>query len=742
MLTSLNTLQRNINISVMYLYILTPMIMVYALCVSREQTTTSDYYDGLNYYDNDNYTDGDYFYDDDFFPDDNYYYDNILAQYSFLDEICTTQYSCKSAYQYCRCDAICNVFQDCCHDANISDANTTNLKLEEIFPYAECLYFPEVHADWFIFVVNSCPIDAKNSLKDLCENIDIGNVISSTPVFGNTSLFLYRNLYCAVCHNEQYTFLYPKLSCSWESEYRGNYTIKELLQLNACNIEYTIAEDFNMFHTSPVRECYPAITECSNASADDIHKRECKTRRNEYVFTKNNIYTNKHCYLCSYEIGSDVTCINLIYNLSLEEGKTVHAYSYRILFDLESGRARSEKILGHFHKENYEFSIGSKCLNTQILDPFTDTCRDIACTSEAYQRKFRCENATTKTFRNGTCTSIEFDDGEYERLNDTSIFVYNSNKTYYDVLFDGSIAHVCIKVRTSDQFVYRNDPIEGWLSFVSGIVSIACLCFTTIVYMLPKLQNQPGRLLICLSISLCLAQLLFFVARKAENDYVLCKTLGILVHFFFLASFLWMNAMSFNVFKTFSASFSNVKNNRKHFVFYSLYVWLSSLIIISVGILLDEMTSWSYRPKYGVSTCWISNSNGLMVFLLIPLAVVVLLNSVFFALSVRSICVTKLKSSELLQTKRNCEIFIYIKLSTVMGLTWVCGYIATWVQNQVFWYLFVIFNGLQGLFIFCSFVLNRRVYLVVRECFKLRTPIGKKHMKSSDNQAKPDISVP
>ena len=726
----------------MHLYILTSVIMVSVLCVSREQTTPSDTYDGLYYYDIDNYTDGDYVYDYDYYSDDYYYHDNSPAQYSFqYDKFCTSHHSCKSAYQYCMCDASCNVFQDCCHDANVSYANTTNLKLEEIVPYAECLYFPEAHTDWFIFVVNSCPIDAKSSLKDLCENIDIGNVISSTPVYGNTSHLLYRNLYCAVCHNDQYTFLNPQLSCSWNDEYEGNYTIRELLQLDACNIEYTFADDFNMFHKNPVRECYPAIAECLNRSADDTHNKACKTRRNEYVFTTNNIYTNKHCYFCSYEIGSDVTCNNFIYNLSLEDEKTVHPYSYRMLFDLESGRVQSEKKIGHFQQESNEFSIGSKCLNTQILDPFTDTCRDITCTSESYQRKFRCINATTKTFRNDTCTLIEFDEGEYERLNGTSIFVYNSNQTYYDVLFDGSVAHVCVKVHAFDRFLYTNDPIESWLSFVCGIVSIACLCITIIVYMLPKLQNQPGRLMLCLSISLCLAQILFFVARKAEIDNVLCKTLGILVHFFFLASILWMNVMSYDVFKTFSASFSNVKNNRKHFAFYSLYVWLSSIIMISVCILLDEMTSWSYRPQYGVSTCWISNSKGLIVFLLSPLAVVIVLNSVFFALSVRSICVTKRKSSELLQTKSNCEILIYIKLSTVMGLTWVFGYVATLVQNQVFWYLFVIFNGLQGLFIFCSFVLNRRVYLVVRECLRLRTPIGKQHMKSSDNQTTPDITV-
>ena len=254
----------------------------------------------------------------------------------------------------------------------------------------------------------------------LCENVDSGNVISSMPVIGNTSHLLYRNLYCAVCHNEHYTSLNPQLSCSWKSEYEGNYTIKELLKLDACKIEYTIAEDFNMIYTNPVRICYPAISECSNPAANDIIKKECETRRNEYVFTTNNIYMNKHCYFCSDEMGIDVSCNHLVYNFTIRDGKHVHTYSLRMLFDLESGRVRSEKRR-RFHRENNEFLIGTECLDTQILDPFTDTCRDITCTPGARLRNLKCTHGKTNIVGNSTCTSIEFDKSEYERLNDTSI---------------------------------------------------------------------------------------------------------------------------------------------------------------------------------------------------------------------------------------------------------------------------------------------------------------------------------
>ena len=319
-------------------------------------------------------------------------------------------------------------------------------------------------------------------------------------------------------------------------------------------------------------------------------------------------------------------------------------------------------------------------------------------------------------------------------MNEKSIFIHASNKTYHDVTFVNGLAYVCINIQESVQPLQRTDPIEGWLSFVCGIISIACLLFTIVVYMIPKLQNQPGKILLCLSISLCLAQLIFLLAPNADTNNLLCKILGILDHFLFLASFLWMNVMSFDVLKTFSSSFYNVENNRKHFVYYSIYAWFTSLIVISMAVVVDEMTLWSYRPRYGEGICWITNNNGLIIFFLIPAAILILLNSIFFSLSVRSICVTKRRSSKTLKTRTNCEVFIYIKLSTVMGLTWVFGYVAKLLQNNVFWYLFIIFNSSQGLFIFCSFVLNKNIYRAVCQSLPFQIRKTKQTMKTSSSQ--------
>ena len=744
------------------------VVVVSILCVSKEQTTVDYnqndflYYDNYHYDytytydDNYSYTHGDdylFTYDDDSSNKyDNFYsytYDNDVSKtYDFTNlssADCVNQHSCKSMLfiKYCNCDVNCDVFKDCCHDAKVNNDYTTfSTKLREVSPFIRCDYIPEVYNRWFIFVVSSCPSDADDAIEYLCKNVDPSNIISRTPAVGNVTNLLYRNLYCAVCNREAYTLLYPHLTCSWETPYKGNYSTEDLVKMDECVVEY-FANDVRSFDTKTLRFCYHTISECTNLSAIDSHKNECESGRNEYVFTTNNTYRNKGCYYCSDEVGGKASCdLYDVYNNTFAKNfRSVSKYSYRMLFDLENRRLKTEKRFGLLFGEHEEFLIGSDCSKNQMIDPFANICRDVFCSSGYYSSGFKCLAGNKSMFQNGYCTEIQFNEYEYHIINNTSIIVFASNKTYDDVNFVDGIAHVCIPVRILTPFLHRFDSIEGWLSFICGIVSVVCLLITSIVYMLPKLQNQPGRLLLSVSISLCLAQVLFLAAPRAEIDVVLCKTIGILDHFFFLASFMWMNVMSFDVFKTFSSSFNSVENNRKHFALYSLYSWGSSLCITLVSTLVDEITSWSYRPGYGVGACWITNNKGLLVFFVIPCALLIILNSIFFALSVRSICVTNRKSSKILRKASTCDLLISIKLSTVVGLTWLFGYVATWANNQLFWYLFIIFNGLQGLFIFLSFVLNKKVFKVVRQCFGFKIAETVQPMKSSSIPPTDSVTV-
>ena len=47
-----------------------------------------------------------------------------------------------------------------------------------------------------------------------------------------------------------------------------------------------------------------------------------------------------------------------------------------------------------------------------------------------------------------------------------------------------------------------------------------------------------------------------------------------------------------------------------------------------------------------------------------------------------------------------------------MGFTWIFGYIAAFTDVEALWYIYIILNSLQGVFIFISFICNRRIGLL------------------------------
>ena len=66
-----------------------------------------------------------------------------------------------------------------------------------------------------------------------------------------------------------------------------------------------------------------------------------------------------------------------------------------------------------------------------------------------------------------------------------------------------------------------------------------------------------------------------------------------------------------------------------------------------------------------------------------------------------------------------------------MGLTWLFGFLASFLKMSVLWYPFIILNGLQGTFIFIIFDLKWKVYFTAYEKI-----IGKVHPRKSQHLKK------
>ena len=266
------------------------------------------------------------------------------------------------------------------------------------------------------------------------------------------------------------------------------------------------------------------------------------------------------------------------------------------------------------------------------------------------------------------------------------------------------------------------------------------LFFHILIYSsLKKLrQSHPARNLLCLVCSLFVGQILFFFGFDIKYSQTICLFVSIGSHYFLLVSFFSMNVISFDICRTF-VSFLPASSSKKRLKLYFYYTWGVPLIIVLLANLIDRfpMPTFleSYKPNYAEKVCWINNPNSSFLFFMLPIGSLLAENFIFFVLTVHGIHSKTFKHS--LQPERNNKSFvkfamskdenrkekskrtnqflIYLKLSVIMGLTWMFGFLASFLKIPVLWYLFIIFNSLQGTFIFIFFDLKWKVYYTAYE---------------------------
>ena len=91
----------------------------------------------------------------------------------------------------------------------------------------------------------------------------------------------------------------------------------------------------------------------------------------------------------------------------------------------------------------------------------------------------------------------------------------------------------------------------------------------------------------------------------------------------------------------------------------------------------------------------------------IPIALVLFVNLALFIVVVVKVSRLPTVKSEV-KRQRN-TLAIYAKLSTITGATWIFGFLHSFTQVVALEYIHTILNATQGVFLFVSFVCNKRV---------------------------------
>ncbi|XP_033732606.1 probable G-protein coupled receptor Mth-like 2 [Pecten maximus] len=281
-------------------------------------------------------------------------------------------------------------------------------------------------------------------------------------------------------------------------------------------------------------------------------------------------------------------------------------------------------------------------------------------------------------------------------------------------MFNGSIA-----ARFSEPPLYAPLKIT---TFVCNVISLVCLLITFITYCLfPTMRSLPGMNNMSLVFAMFFAQLLFQCGFYMTSSQTLCTVLGVFIHIFWLSTFGCMSACSYHMYSVFAGDIIAGRLSawgwKRRMSFYILYSYGLSAAIVSTNIIIVYLTSEDNNIGYGKSRCFINNRTSFYLSFLAPVLIVCFTNIYFFirtALQIKN-------SPKVDSTKeRKNQHLIYIKLFSITGITWILLIIDTLLPITVFSFLVTIATVCQGLFVFVSFVLNKRVlnYYKVLLCGK------------------------
>ncbi|XP_065360014.1 G-protein coupled receptor Mth2-like [Calliphora vicina] len=271
------------------------------------------------------------------------------------------------------------------------------------------------------------------------------------------------------------------------------------------------------------------------------------------------------------------------------------------------------------------------------------------------------------------------------------------------------------------------------LNTYAMIISVLFLIPTILVYLVLKelRGNLRGKLLICYLFSLTMgyAIISFVTVSNLIFDVIPCSLLGFTSYFFFMAAFLWLSVLCYDIWKNFKETNVelNSRKNRKQFIVYSLYAWLSAglatfcIIYIQLSPNIDEI----YKPGIGVEMCFLNTEKwSAAIYFYGPNLVILLFNFVTFGHVTARIYKVRRDMARISHKEKFYQenAIVILRLFLIMGISWLFDIISYCMREYEEWDFLFVFsdfgNAIQGILIFSLFVLKPNVLKLLNKKFQ------------------------
>ena len=344
---------------------------------------------------------------------------------------------------------------------------------------------------------------------------------------------------------------------------------------------------------------------------------------------------------------------------------------------------------------------------------------------------------TTNTLYNGifNCTTtIALNPDEYEFYDNSTVIF---RQEIFDIIGYDSNGQpvICVAFNQSGELITNTSTVTvlsyppGFteLSYIGSILSIISSILILTTYTLFKeLRTLPSQLLMNMVVAFLVSDVFLILSGVVSQTVVsieLCTSVSVILHFFLLSRFSWMNCMGIQYTRTFiravrlRATSKNSGTNNKLLLGYVTVGWGIPLLITLITVIINFSVEGSVR--YGTDVdgeqglCWVNGKIAGILTFIVPILVSTVLNIIFFFVVIVLLCIASRSSTkERKHQQHSVQVRVSSGIFAVLGLTWVFGFIALLSNQSWAWYPFIILNSNQAVMIAICFLATKKIFLL------------------------------
>ncbi|XP_078620270.1 uncharacterized protein LOC144887143 [Branchiostoma floridae x Branchiostoma japonicum] len=616
----------------------------------------------------------------------------------FTGQDCKEAYTCEKQFygnQLCNCDNDCSFFGDCCQDFEEDSLAAAPPDYHHLKWSCVSGFVSQTNKKRSYWMIADCPDGWTDDVtRDQClkqaDPFNPGDLVYRMPVVDTSTLVgsglgsgavPYRNIFCAMCNNVSLTEV-----AMWEA-------VVECSGLLNLSSHTHVGSQAYISITDSTEDCTGTAKIMFIPSSGSYGRRCVKTdvshescdvtacRSYSYpIGIGHKMYRNVHCALCE---GLSLTATTHLWCNNTRESAS---FGYRgsdckhcpYLFSLTN--------LFNFNADVSDGNSPNQCPSDTVYDPFTDTCRLLSSSR-------RTHGSSNKPIPSQNCSepALTFTAEEFRVLPNGSVHLLSSNVSCpaEQVAILNTTASICGECMLPHFTTNSRDPDQGWLTLglvtVSAVAVVVCAVYSVRSGQWEKVAEKlKVQMMACTAFAEAM-----FVVRVWVPLGVGCTVFAILLHYLLLTVFTSMNALAIDLFLTFGDGLERVKLHQ-----YRLYTCLMPVPVVVVTVIVEFGSS--VRVGYG-ENCWIGNPTASLAAFGVPVLCAFLVNTVLVTLVLLAIRKSFKIADAVLTRSNSTKAWVYVRVSCLMGFTWLLGFVYPYANSRVVEYFFIVLNASQGL---------------------------------------------